>query len=285
MGCCTTPTVDQKLRRAPMQSASLPMYPFPETASATAAFWDALRMRLVAKGHHIGDLVLEDPLASVPERLGPEVLFTQFCGYPLLKRFRDQGVILATPCFAFAGCEGPNHCAFFMVRAEDTAKRLEDLRGRVFGCNSRLSNTGMNLPRLALAQIAEGKPVFRSVVMTGGHLASLDHLDKWSIDACSIDCITWGLFQKFRPTDAVRYRIVERTAPSPSLPYVTSAATDAKLVIALRESLEEVFSDPTTAAIRETLGLTAVSQLAPSSYERLTAYEKDAADLGYPDLE
>jgi ABC-type phosphate/phosphonate transport system substrate-binding protein len=261
------------------------MYPFPETASATAAFWDALRMRLVAKGHDIGDLVFEDPLASVPERRGPEVLFTQFCGYPLLKCFRDQAVILATPCFAFAGCEGPNHRAFFVVRAEDSAERLEDLRGRAFGCNSRLSNTGMNLPRLALSRIAEGRPFFRSVVMTGGHLASLDHLDKEAIDACSIDCVTWGLFRKFRPADATRYRILGRTTSSPSLPYVTSTATDPQMVAALRESLDAVLSDPSTAAMRETLGLMAVCRLTASAYEGLTAYEKDAADLGYADLE
>jgi ABC-type phosphate/phosphonate transport system substrate-binding protein len=278
-----TTTLDQL--RGGMRSASLPMYPLPETASATVAFWDALCMRLVTKGLDIRDLVFEDPLVNVPERIGPDVLFTQFCGYPLFKLFRGQGAVLATPSFAFTGCEGPNHCAFFMVRAKDPAERFEDLRGRVFGCNSRLSNTGMNLPRLTLARIAEGRPFFRSVVMTGGHLASLDHLDKQTIDACSIDCVTWGLFRKFRPTHAMRYRILGRTPPSPSLPYVTSAATDAKLVIALRESLDEVFSDPATVALRETLGLTAVSRLTTSDYERLTAYEKDAANLGYPDLE
>jgi ABC-type phosphate/phosphonate transport system substrate-binding protein len=172
-----------------------------------------------------------------------------------------------------------------VVRAEDPAERLEDLRGRVFGCNSRLSNTGMNLPRLMLARIAEGRPFFRSVVMTGGHLASLVHLDKQTIDVCSIDCVTWGLFRKFRPADAVRYRILERTAPSPSLPYVTSATTDAQAVATLRKSLDALFSDPATAVVRETLGLTAVSQLATSAYERLADYEKEAADLGYLNLE
>jgi ABC-type phosphate/phosphonate transport system substrate-binding protein len=261
------------------------MYPLPETVSATAAFWDALRVRLGAKGQDVRDLVFEDPLARVPERLGSDVLFTQFCGYPLLKLFRDQAVILATPAFAFAGCEGPNHCSFFIVRAQDPAERLEDLRGRVFGCNSRLSNTGMNLPRFTLAPIANGKRFFRSVVMTGGHLASLDHLDKEAIDVCSIDCVTWGLFRRLRPADAERYRILGRTAPSPSLPYVTSAATDPQMVAALRDSLDAVFSDPATAAIRETLGLAGVFRLTASAYECLTAYEKHAADLGYPDLE
>jgi ABC-type phosphate/phosphonate transport system substrate-binding protein len=244
-----------------------------------------LRVRLAARGLDIRDVVFEDPLAHVPEGIGPGVLFSQFCGYPLFKFFRSQGTVLATPSFAFAGCEGPNHRAFFIVRARDAAERLEDLRGCVFGCNSKLSNTGMNLPRLAVARIAEGRPFFGKVVMTGGHLASLDHLRNETIDLCAIDCVTWGLFQKFRHADAAHYRILAQTVPSPSLPYVTSSATDALAVATLQASLDGLFSDPETAGIREMLGLTAVSVLNASAYERLADYEKEAADLGYPRLQ
>jgi ABC-type phosphate/phosphonate transport system substrate-binding protein len=261
------------------------MYPFPETATATAAFWDALRMRLESKGLDTRDVVFKDPLADISDGIGPDALFTQTCGYPLFKLFRDQGAVLATPSFAFAGCEGPNHCAFFMVRAKDPARRLEDLRGCVFGCNSRLSNTGMNLPRLTLARIAEGRPFFRNVVMTGGHLASLDQLHRGTIDLCAIDCVTWGLFRKFRPADAMRYRTLAQTPPSPSLPYVTSMTTSTRTVAALRGSLDAMFSDPATARTRDALGLAAVSVLDASAYERLANYEREAAELGYPDLE
>jgi ABC-type phosphate/phosphonate transport system substrate-binding protein len=268
-----------------MRSASLPMYRIPEVAVATAALWDALRARLVARGLALDDVIFADAAAAVPEGIGPHVLFTQVCGYPLFKVFRDQGTILATPSYAFAGCEGPNHCAFFMVRADDPAQRLEDLRGRVFGCNSRLSNSGMNLPRLALARIAEGKPLFQKVVMTGGHLASLDHLHQATIDVCAVDCVTWGLVQKFRPGQAARYRILAQTAPSPSLPFVTSTTTDAPAVATLRDALGALFSDAATAGIRETLGLTAISLLDTAAYERLADYEREAKDLGYPVLE
>jgi ABC-type phosphate/phosphonate transport system substrate-binding protein len=261
------------------------MYPFPETTAATSGFWDALRISLVAEGVDIDDVVFEGARSPVREGIGPEVLFTQICGYPLFKVFRDQGTVLATPSFAFAGCEGPNHCAFFIVRAKDPAERLEEMRGRVFGCNSRLSNSGMNLPRLALARIAEGRSFFRKVVMTGGHLASLDHLHRATIDVCAIDCVTWGLFRKFRPADAMHYRILAQTARSPSPPLVTSATTDARTVATLRGGLNTLFSDPATAGTRETLGLTAVSVLNTSAYERLADYEKEAEDLGYPNLE
>jgi hypothetical protein len=146
------------------------MYPCSETTAATAAFWDVLRVRLNA-GESTPAMWCLRARAPAPEGIGPDVLFTQICGYPLYKVFRDQGTVLATPSFAFAGCEGPNHCAFFMVRAKDPAERLEDLRGRVFGCNSRLSNSGMNLATAhachgSRLRIAEGRPFFRKVVMT-----------------------------------------------------------------------------------------------------------------------
>ena len=121
--------------------------------------------------------------------------------------------------------------------------------------------------------------------MTGGHLASLDQLHREEIDLCAIDCVTWGLFRKYRPADAVRFRILAQTAGSPSPPLVTSTTTDARTVATLRESLDTLFWDPATAGVREALGLTAVSVLNTSAYERLADYEKEAEDLGYPNLE
>jgi hypothetical protein len=122
-------------------------------------------------------------------------------------------------------------------------------------------------------------------VMTGGHVASLDHLRMETIDLCAIDYVTWGLLRRFRPADAMHFRVLAQTARSPSPPLVTSATTDASAVAILRESLDTLLWDPATAAVRETLGLTAVSVLNTSAYERLADYEKEAEDLGYPNLE
>ena len=189
----------------------MPMYCLPEMADANAAFWMELQQRLCARGVDTAGIKLESDESSVPEGIGRGTFFTQICGYPLFKHYRDQGIILATPHYAAPGCVGSTHRAFFMVRVDDPAERLEDLRGRIFGCNSLLSNSGMNLPRLSLARIAHSKPFFSSVIMTGGHVASLQRLGDRSIDVCSIDSVTWGFFGKFRPIAAQRYRILDET--------------------------------------------------------------------------
>jgi ABC-type phosphate/phosphonate transport system substrate-binding protein len=267
-----------------MRTASLPMYSLPEMEAANSAFWAALKQRLHAKAVDTTGISLDSDGAPVPAGIGPGIFFTQICGYPLFKHYRDQALLLATPHYAMPGCVGPTHRAFFMVRAGDPAERLEDLRGGIFGCNSLLSNSGMNLPRLSLARIAGGKPFFSSVVMTGGHIASLQRLDGGSIDICSIDNVTWGFFKKFRAVAAKRYRILEETLSSPSLPFVTSVTTTESDALAIAEALHEIMGDPRTAEIRDILELAALSVPDVFAYERLAEYEREAAELGFPEI-
>jgi ABC-type phosphate/phosphonate transport system substrate-binding protein len=268
-----------------MRTASLPMYSLPEMEAANSAFWAALKRRLDAKGVDTAGIKLDSDKGPVPPGIGPEIFFTQICGYPLFKHYRDQALLVATPHYAMPGCVGSTHRAFFLVRASDPAERLEDLRGRTFGCNSLLSNSGMNLPRLSLARIAGGKPFFSSVVMTGGHVASLERLDKGSIDICSIDNVTWGFFKKFRAVAAKRYRILDETPPSPSLPFVTSVNTTESDAVAIAEALHEIMGDPQTANVRGILELAALSVPEIAAYERLAEYEREAAELGFPEIE
>ena len=261
-----------------IRTASMPMYCLPEMADANAAFWMELQQRLCARGVDTAGIKLESDESSVPEGIGRGTFFTQICGYPLFKHYRDQGIILATPHYAAPGCVGSTHRAFFMVRVDDPAERLED------GCNSLLSNSGMNLPRLSLARIAHSKPFFSSVIMTGGHVASLQRLGDRSIDVCSIDSVTWGFFGKFRPIAAQRYRILDETVASPSLPFVTSVHTAKSDAAAIAEALQEIMEDPQTADLRGILGLVGFSAPDVAAYEHLAEYEHEASVLGFPEI-
>jgi ABC-type phosphate/phosphonate transport system substrate-binding protein len=266
------------------RTASLPMYALPEMEAANSAFWAALKHRLHARGVDTAGIKLDREKDPVPPGIGPRIFFTQTCGYPLFKHYREQALLLAAPHYAMPGCVGSTHRAFFMVRADDAAERLEDLRGRIFGCNSLLSNSGMNLPRLSLARIAGGKPFFSSVVMTGAHVASLERLDEGSIDICSIDNVTWGFFKKFRPSAAERFRVLDETPSSPSLPFITSINTTESEAVAIAEALHEIMGDPHTANMRGILELAALSVPDIAAYERLAEYEREAADLGFPEI-
>ena len=267
-----------------MPFASLPMYNFPEMRSANAQFWQALRGLLLEAGVSDVPDTLFFERGPVPPRLEPEMLFSQTCGYPLETVFKGQAVRLGAPVYDVPGCVGATHRAFFVVRADAPAQCLDDLRGGVFLLNSPLSNSGMNLPRRALADLAGAKPIFRQVIETGGHPVSLDRLLRGDGDVASIDCVTYAFWRHYRPEAAARVRAIGETPSSPSIPFVTSIATPSPIVRMLRAALRSVATEPRYAAVRSGLMIVGIEDVPDDAYRGLLDYEKEAAALGYPQL-
>jgi ABC-type phosphate/phosphonate transport system substrate-binding protein len=264
--------------------ASLPMYNFPEMRADNARFWRVLRGLLVESGLPDTPEALTFERRPVPDRLEPELLFSQTCGYPLETVFKGQAIRLGAPVYAVPACDGPTHCAFFLVPVASPAQCLADLRGGVFLLNSPLSNSGMNLPRRALAEIAGGQPFFREVIETGGHPASLERLLRGEGDAASIDCVTYAFWKRHRPEAAARVRIIAETPPSPAIPFVTSIATPPPTFERLRDALRAITSEPRYAAVREGLMIAGIEDVPDDAYRKLLDYEREAAELGYPRL-
>ena len=265
-------------------TASLPMYNLPEMRLANALFWEALR-GLLAEGGLRGlpeTLTFERP--PVPERIGPEVLFSQTCGYPLETIFPGQAIRLGTPCYDAPGCDGPTHCGLFVVPAASTAQGLRDLTGGVFLLNSRHSNSGMNLPRRALAEFARGRPLFSRVIETGSQPGNLDRISQGEADVTSVDCVTYVFWCRYRPEAAQHVRVLARTPPSPAIPFVTSAATPPAAVVLLRDALARLGREPHCAAARARLSISEIAEVPAAAYRRLLEYEREAAELDYPVL-
>lgn len=269
--------------------ASLPMYNLPEMRAANARFWEALRGLLLESGIDDVPETLIFERGPVPPRLEETLLFSQTCGYPLETVFKGQAIRLGAPVYAVPGCDGqgfdwPTHRAYFLVRVESPARSLADLKGGVFLLNSKVSNSGMNLPRRALAELAGGRPFFRQVIETGGHPASLDRLLRGDGDVASIDCVTYAFWRHYRPDAAARLRILAETPVSPSIPLVTSVATPTRIVETLRRSLCTVGTEPRYADVRGRLMIAGIEDVPDAAYEGLLDYEKEAAALGYPQL-
>ena len=134
------------------------MYNLPEMRPQNAAFWNALQTELERFGVRELPDRLDFERRPVPSEIESDTLFTQVCGYPLQTIYRGQAVLLAAPVYANEYCDGPTHRGVFIVGKDAPFSGLEDLRGRRFAFNSRHSNSGMNLPRRAIADIAGGKP-------------------------------------------------------------------------------------------------------------------------------
>lgn len=264
--------------------ASLPMYNLPEMRLANAAFWAALRLEAGRLGLTGLPERLDDTRPAVPAALEDDLIFSQVCGYPLQTIFRGQAILLGVPCYAAAGCEGPTHVGVFIVHRDAPFRTLSDLAGCRFVFNSIHSNSGMNLPRRAIAELAGGQRFFGSIVETGGHPASLERVVAGEADATCVDCVTYAFCCDYRDTVRERTRILAATQPSPSLPFVTGVATPAAVVKTLRAALARLGAAPEHAGVRAGLKLRAITPADERAYARLLELEREAATLGYPTM-
>ena len=78
----------------------------PEMAAANSTLWGALEQRLRAKGVDTADIKFDNDRRPVPDGIGPRVFFTQICGYPLFKHYRDHGRLLANTALRDAWMRG-----------------------------------------------------------------------------------------------------------------------------------------------------------------------------------
>ena len=264
--------------------ASLPMYNLPEMQADNAAFWAAMRTELRREGVSDVPEALEFVRKPVPERIEPDTLFTQVCGWPLQTIFAGQGHILGVPVYDAPYCCGPRHTGVFIVRADATYAMLADLRGTRFVFNSLHSNSGMNLPRRAIADIAGGRRFFASCIETHSAPANLDRVAAGEADATSVDCVTFAFFARHRPNAAGKLRVLAATPSTPALPFITAAGTSPEITKALRAALTRVARAPEWAAVRSALMLADIVPSDALDYGEQRRMELEAAFQGYPEL-
>jgi len=263
--------------------AALPMYDFPEIEAANDALWRRIRVGLQARG------------VEGPERLtrgadlgalwrNPALVFGQTCGYPFVAALRDAVALVATPEYAFSGCDGAEHRGFLVGAASDPRREVAAFRGGVAAVNAWDSNTGMNLFRATIAPLAGGRAFFSNVVVTGSHAASLEAIAGGRADLAAIDCVTYGLLKRLRPGLIERTAIIAESQSSPGLPFIASARLPETTIAAAREALFEALADPDLAETRADLGLIGARPASPDDYRRVLEMEQAVAAVGYPAL-
>lgn len=263
--------------------AALPMYDFPWTADALDAIWAALSRRLVRAGIPApASLTRDRPIEAVWR--DPELILGQTCGYPYRKHLRGVVDLIATPSFAFEGCEGADHCSFLIARGGDARRTLAEFRGARAAINARDSNTGANLFRAAVAPLAGGRSFFVDVVVTGAHAASLAAVARGDADIAAIDCISYALLSKGKPELVAQVETIGRTPSTPGLPFIASAALELAARNAVRECLFEALADPALVADWAKLGVIGAQVVPSQAYDRVEDLEANAIALGYAEL-
>jgi len=263
--------------------AALPMYDPPELQAANDALWAAIGARLESEGVDAPQKLTRGlPLEAIWS--DPGLLLAQTCGYPLMTTLRDRVGVVATPRYGAPGCDGPLHRSAVVVRRNDPATTLADLRGRRYALNDPASNTGMNLIRAMIAPLTRGEAFFGAVTVTGAHAASAEAVAAGEADVAAIDCVAFALLQRLRPAATRPLRVLAWTAPSPGLPLITAVATDARARAVLSRALADTARDPSLRETRAELLLESFDALPASRYEAVLDLERSAIADGYPVL-
>jgi ABC-type phosphate/phosphonate transport system substrate-binding protein len=243
-----------------------------------------LAERLVAAGVSDAPLKLTRSLNHFDTWRHPGLLLGQGCEYPLAKSFAGCMRLVATPRYAVPGCDGPRYRSAIVVRAEDSAETLGDLRHRRCVVNEPDSNSGMNLLRAAVAPIARGVRFFESVSLSGSHRRSVEMVMGGQADVAAVDCISFAHIQRLQPATAAALRILCWTPASRSPPFITGIATDDATFQVLRSALAGVITDSTLAPVRENLFLQGLDLDPDGRLTDVLDHERQAAGFGYPAL-
>ena len=264
--------------------ASLPWYDLPEIQTSTDALWSQFSRQFRLAG-----------LTDVPSRLNRAIaydrqwtserfLFGQACGYDVRVAFADQLQIVATPCYAAAGCRAAEYSSYVVVHEDAPYKSIEDLRGARCIINTPTSHSGMNVLRALVAPLhCEGR-FFASVRLSGSHERSLRKIRRGEVDVAAIDCVTHALLAAYRPQELAKCRVLQRTQKVPGPPYVTSASTPPDVVAAMREAVQRAVDSPALADTKQTLLLSGIQFLSAEAYAPIESLRATANAHNYREI-
>ncbi len=267
-----------------MGLAGLPMYDLPDLRWAHDAWWQALARAFRAAGIAEVPSTLDRTLGHRGLWARPDLLFGQACGYPLTHEFAGRLALVATPCYAAPGCAGASYRSWILVRDDSAVARLEQLAGSRAAINDRASQSGCNALKALVAPLAKDGRFFAAVAVTGGHLASVAAVREGRADVAAIDCVTYALVARHRPSALFGTRVIAASASAPALPYVAAVGTDPRILERIQAGLRAALTDRTSEAARAALLIAGVEFLPLAAYGVIRAQERAAAELGYPEL-
>lgn len=251
--------------------AELPMYTAPEVVRNASEEWIAHTLELlgVRRQRWQGD----DLHALF---LTPDLLFTHTCGYPLMTALRGRVRLVGRPDFDLPHSAGGQHCSLLLVREDEPRNDLESLRGCRGAANNPDSNTGMNLLRHALAPWQRDGRYFSELQWSGSHRQSLAWLRAGRVDLIAVDSATFAYHALHSPQEASGVRLLQRSAQSPTLPYITAA--DEALAKDVRDAMNLALEQHPhlSSALRIRRVLSAIE----ADYQVLLDYEREATSLG-----
>lgn len=210
----------------------------------------------------------------------PALRLSQTCGWPLTTTLAGRVQLVGAFRCAVSGCEGTSYRSAIVVRADDAARSIDDLRGRVAAINSPDSHSGHNALRALVAPLARDGRFFASAVWSGSHRRSLAFVQHGEADVAAIDCISLAGIERVDAAAMHGLHVIGHTALAPGLPLITSTATAANDLAALRAAVLDSFADESLDADRAALFLAGFEVLRVDDYAPIQQQAASARAFG-----
>ncbi len=198
-------------------TAMLGMYDLPHLQAANNRFWAAIRSCL-----NTGPDTLERSRDFWDIWRDPGMVFAQTRGMPYRTALHGHVHLVGTPDYGLQGCPPGYYNSVLVARADAPGDTMAGFSGQRFAYNEAVSQSGWAAPATHAAKTGT---VFGVYIPTGAHIASAKAVADNNADIAAIDALTWALICECEPW-ASHLREVERTDPTPGLPYITSLAND-----------------------------------------------------------
>lgn len=232
----------------------LGMYDLPALQAANDRLWTAIRARLGE-----GPETLRRDIHTWAVWQSPDMLLAQTCGLPFRARLHDKVTLVGTPDYGLPGCPPGHYNSALVVRSDDPRTELADFAHARLAFNDGLSQSGWAAP---WAHFQAAGVEIGPRLETGAHAASAAAVVEGRADIAALDALTWTLLQDHRPDLTAGLRELERTTPTPVLPYITSPGRDpAPLANAIAGAIDDLSPDD-----RALLHLRALVQIPAAAY-------------------
>ena len=219
--------------------AQLPMYDWPEVADPTDRLWALIRDAFRQSGIDAPD-VLDRSLPPAETWLSPKLLLSQTCGLPLVTGLSGKVKVLGS--FAYKGVEPAGSYHSVIIAQENNNESSVRLEGKRVVINGDDSYSGCLALKCFVADTRSGESPFASVLVSGGHRASLCAVASGNADIAAIDCVSWSLANQCE--SAVRnLKVIGHTQSRPGLPLITCGDASAQEVALMRDAIAKAVDD------------------------------------------
>jgi ABC-type phosphate/phosphonate transport system substrate-binding protein len=259
---------------APLALAQLPMYDWPEIATATNALWGAIRDAFNQRDIR-APTTLDRSLPREQVWLSKQLLLSQTCGLPLVQTLGKRVKVLGSFEYEDIAPAGAYHSV--IIARADNGKDLASLRSKRVAINGADSYSGCLALKCAVAPFTPGDGFFSEVLVTGSHRESIRAVANGSADTAAIDCVNWQL-AKHHDAAAKALDIIAHTPSRPGLPLITAGSkTQAELGL-MREALASAVEnlDENT---REVTGIRSFQPLDDTAYTVIANDLRRCGDL------